>query len=542
MAGGKTIRESSAEKRLEGFAKRVILALAWVAPCLILLAALFQHNFNGLYRADAMEAAQVARNVSEGRGFTTAFVRPLSLAYHPGLEKHPDLYQPPLYPLVLGFLFCIFPTTDTTVALASAGFFLLTILMTFLLARRLFGRETAILSALLLGLNLTLLEMALSGTALPLWAFLVTLLFFLLSRFDGRPRAAAGIGAVFGLCFLAEYATLALLPAVAGLLIVFGRPRKWAGLGLFALGGLLVFAPWGVRNYLVAGSPWFSLREYAPALFGVTYPQYSVFREMSAAQSGPWGFFLSHPGEMARKFIGGSRALYSGLPVVCGLYVLPFFIAGMLRRFTEGRLAGLRGGLYASLLLLAVGAALTTGAADLFAPLAPLIIIFAAAFFWRLLQAQERRTQAKALAIGLLLLAAALPALVNLVSPPEERGPARDNIRLMARALPADAVVATDIPWAVAWYANRTSVWLPNSPQEGDPTRSAAFVQVDGRERRVKAIFLSSSILSYSTAEKLVGWQRLRAAPQGFRLKAVFPGRELLLTREVPSDNTNKGP
>src|SRR5215475_3401373 len=65
--------------------------------------------FRNLSTIEAMDAAQLGRNISEGRGFTTDFIRPFSMSLlrkHRGDaalkgEKHPDLANAPLYPLAL---------------------------------------------------------------------------------------------------------------------------------------------------------------------------------------------------------------------------------------------------------------------------------------------------------------------------------------------------------------------------------------------------------------------------------------------------------
>jgi 4-amino-4-deoxy-L-arabinose transferase-like glycosyltransferase len=72
-------------------------------------------QFNGLRHAEAMDQAQVARNLACGEGFTTQFIRPLSLwrlmerspSRNAMLDRHPDLMNPPAYPALLGTLFFI---------------------------------------------------------------------------------------------------------------------------------------------------------------------------------------------------------------------------------------------------------------------------------------------------------------------------------------------------------------------------------------------------------------------------------------------------
>jgi hypothetical protein len=72
-------------------------------------------QFNGLRHPEAMDQAQVARNLARGEGFTTQFIRPLSLwrlaerssARDAMVDHHPDITHPPAYPALLGALFCI---------------------------------------------------------------------------------------------------------------------------------------------------------------------------------------------------------------------------------------------------------------------------------------------------------------------------------------------------------------------------------------------------------------------------------------------------
>src|SRR5215469_18047958 len=83
------------------------------------------HCYRNFSSPEAMDAAQVARNLSEGKGFTTDYIRPFSIFLvqkhnralagnqTPGASvkdaaevygRHPDLANAPLYPVVLAGL------------------------------------------------------------------------------------------------------------------------------------------------------------------------------------------------------------------------------------------------------------------------------------------------------------------------------------------------------------------------------------------------------------------------------------------------------
>src|SRR5437588_1546136 len=96
---------------------RLVLCLLGV---LVVVVGYDVRAFRNLSTEEAMDCAQLARNVAQGKGYTTQFIRPLSvylvesqrrhqraLTNTPnsdlGLLKanHPDLANPPAYPLLL---------------------------------------------------------------------------------------------------------------------------------------------------------------------------------------------------------------------------------------------------------------------------------------------------------------------------------------------------------------------------------------------------------------------------------------------------------
>src|SRR5437899_723910 len=73
-------------------------------------------SFHNMSSQEAMDSAQLARNLSEGQGYTTLFVRPVSMylvkkrnSHHAVPDndfakikgRHPDLANPPVYPVLL---------------------------------------------------------------------------------------------------------------------------------------------------------------------------------------------------------------------------------------------------------------------------------------------------------------------------------------------------------------------------------------------------------------------------------------------------------
>ena len=96
------------------------IRLAFVILALLGITALWHlREAKNYFAAEAMDTGQLARNLSQGRGFTTQNIRPLSVALienHLGKESpavltnpHPDLANAPVYPAVLAGLMKILP-------------------------------------------------------------------------------------------------------------------------------------------------------------------------------------------------------------------------------------------------------------------------------------------------------------------------------------------------------------------------------------------------------------------------------------------------
>src|SRR4051812_28293226 len=93
---------------------RTLKLLIFVLGCASLLIAYDVRCARNMNAPTAMDAAQLARNIAQGRGYTTDCIRPLSIYLikkqnHDASDKdparlnrnHPDISNPPVYPIVL---------------------------------------------------------------------------------------------------------------------------------------------------------------------------------------------------------------------------------------------------------------------------------------------------------------------------------------------------------------------------------------------------------------------------------------------------------
>jgi hypothetical protein len=144
--------------------------------------------FRNMGSQEAMDSAQLARNIATGKGYTTYFIRPFSMyliqrqnskrmpAGTPLRQvsridtRHPDISNAPVYPYVLAGLMKVLPfkyplserqlpqwlqrtahyQPETVISIFNQLLFFVIIVSTFFLARRLFDNATAWLSVALL--------------------------------------------------------------------------------------------------------------------------------------------------------------------------------------------------------------------------------------------------------------------------------------------------------------------------------------------------------------------------------------------------------
>jgi hypothetical protein len=165
-------------------------------------------------------------------------------------------------------------------------------------------------------------------------------------------------------------------------------------------------------------------------------------------------------------------------------------------------------------------------------PFAPLVTVFAVGFFWSVADAQFPRRGAQHLLVGILVVLTAYPVVGSLLDrgsssrSPSSLGLAIELSRLHQMTPPRTAIV-TDEPTAVAWYAQRTAIWLPRA-------KGATWRTVK-RLRRPDYVFLTGSIANYGPREQVREWADLyRGDASGFpedqfEFLEVAPTRYVLL-------------
>jgi len=556
------------------------------------------HAYRNLATPEGMDAAQLARNISEGRGYTTLFIRPLSLYL---VQKHneagtllaitnvnfdfariktahPDLANPPVYPVLLAGLMKILPfhyavdlkspfwsdngrfgryQPDFLIAVFNQILLVAAGVLTFFIARKLFDASVAWLSAILLiGCEL-LWRFSVSGLSTMLLLVIFLGLAWCLVKFEEFTREpqphsggllglAAAAGVLTGAGALTRYAFgWTMIPMIAFLLLFSGQRKvlhALAALGAFAL----VLAPWVVRNFAVSGTP-FGTAGFAAAEMTFIYPQFQLERAIHPSfLHALWMTPYFH------KFAANiSGILTNDLARFGGSWATLLFWAGLLLSFRSVAVRRMR-----YFLLFCLGTFLVVQALgqtqlsvespevnseNLLVLLAPLAFIYGVSFFLTLLE--QINLPALELRYPIIAGFAALSCLpVIFVLLPPKTSPVMyppyypPEIQQAAGWMKENELMMSDVPWAVAWYGQRQCAWLTLNAQDD-------FNAINFWMKPVLAVYLTpetmdsrfvsdwvmtrdyswgSYILQVVTQHQIPPGFPLRIAPKGFLPERLF--------------------
>lgn len=501
-----------------GLAMWIRRGVVVVAIITVLLLQLF-FQFRGLSTAEGMDQAQLARQISQGEGFSTLVIRPLALWQ---LERRtgelpqgaiPDTINAPLHPLYNATLFTLTPGSwqepgrdgafsgfvfqaDRIIAAGAILLFFLALVFAYLTARRLFDHRLALIGCgLLLVCNL-FWDFAKSGLPQMLMLFLFSLVLYFMVRAmqnqsDGRSSLIwlGATGLVFGLLFLTHGLAIWLFFGALIFSAIYFQARVLTVVILLAA-FLIPAAPWLVRNAQVSGNP-LGLSAYL-AFTEVRGSESEILRsegELDLTDFGLRGF----RGKIQRQGLNQMSNLFAFLG---WSVVAPVFFISLLHIFKNPIAGALRWGVLLMWGFAVLGMAIrgipddAVSHGQLHVLFIPVMTFYGLAFLlvtWSRLNLNVRFLRIAF--VVLLFILCGAPFLLGMIG----RGPALNwppyappVITLLNDWTAPDDMVVTDMPWAVAWYADRASLWLP--------TEVSRMVEISDYRllgRPVVALFLS---------------------------------------------------
>jgi hypothetical protein len=555
--------------------------LVFAALALLGLTALWHlREAKNFVAIEAMDAAQIGRNIAEGRGYSTRLVRPLSIALIEGnrgggvkaellTKPHPDLANAPVYPVILAGLFKIMPMNWTIV---TAGFwryqpewlvgglnqllFFGALVLLYRVSARLFDKAVGALAAVLMALTEMYWEFTTSGLSTMLLIVFFLWLVNVLITFEegareGRTKGwmlgmAAYAGAVVGLMALTRYSMGWLIVPVAVFLAMNGGASRGQVAATSVALLALLLGPWMARNYQVSGTLFgtagFALHEGTGKFSG-----HVLERSMPKNVRGELNNIELQ--QYPRKlFVNGRDILTDELPRTAGNWIGAFFLGAMLIPFRNPALAKLKYFAGGTVLLLVVVQALGRTALSAEAPLinsenllvvvAPLFFLFGCGLFYILLDQIELPAPwlRSVIIVGFVALLS-LPMIFRLLPPrgvpvmyPPYWPPL---VQEVSSWLEPEEMMMSDMPWAVAWYGNRQCVWTTMDAGQG---LRDDFYSINDERKAIKGLYLTpittnAKFLTDMRQGPEGVWGRfyldvvvMKNLPKGFPLKQGHPG------------------
>jgi 4-amino-4-deoxy-L-arabinose transferase-like glycosyltransferase len=521
------------------------------------------HAYKNMFTPEGMDAAQLAHNIADGKGYTTQFIRPFSLylvqshnqengttfstnATSPDFARiktvsHPDIANPPVYPVMLAGLMKLLPfhftielkksfwnddngkfaiyQPDFLIAIFNQLLLLIVVFLTFLIARKLFDSRVAWLSAILVFSCDLLWRFSTSGIPTILLLLIFLALIWCVLKIEELARSlqprvsgalspqliaskaeihllglSAALGALTGIGALTRYAFGWTIIPVAVFLILFSGGRRalhvLAAVGAFAL----LMTPWIIRNEIVSGTP-FGTAGYAIMEGTFLFPHFRLERSIHPD--------LTHALWLTpylQKLVAGGRdILENGLSKIGGSWASMFFLAGLLLQFRGIAIRRMRYFLLMCLGIFIVVQSLgqtylstespDVNSENLLVLLAPMIFIYGVSLFFTLLdQMTLPALQLRYVVMTFFAVICCLPMIFALA--PFRNSPIAyppyypPEIQQTAGWLMPNELEMSDVPWAVAWYGNRQCVWLTLDAQ-------SEFFAINDEIKNVRTLYLT---------------------------------------------------
>jgi len=481
---------------------RLILLLAVVAS--VYLVILYQ--FKGLSDLKGMDQAQIGRELARGNGFSTKFIRPIAYGQfvrHLGAfptGNVPDTYNAPLNPWVDSLLErltraswtmtikdIVYPS-DRVIAGASMLFFLMSVGVNYTIAKRLFDRRLALLGMWLVLVCDVFWNFSLTGLPQMLMLLIFSGVNYCLVRaIENRAGQRSALlwlglsGVGFGLLILAHglavwifagalvYMGFAFLPAGEVWWQRVVRHPGWAPLVIVL--GMVV--PWLVRLYHLTGNP-----------FGVAL--YSGFGQLLGTEAHVMRSQSLDTGSITfswfrSKVQGETIVQLSNIYAYLGHSpIAPVFFISLLHYYKRRETASFRWCLFLMWGFALLGMSLfglpedgAIHANDLHVLFIPLASFYGMAFvlvLWTRLAVERPEVNLWVVRwtfLGLVYVLSAFPLAYMLMTggrlpilwPPYYPG----GVAELGSWTEPEEILTSDMPWAVAWYADRKCIWLPDT-------------------------------------------------------------------------------
>ncbi len=485
-----------------GTGLKIIRMTLYVLFLLIIVMFYTATQFRGLASEEAMDYAQLGRNLSLDGGLNTKCIRPVSMwkiasrnsQENPQIDGHPDLFHPPAYPAVLAAGFKIFeligidpfvlpeggraptlPAEQWVVLPVNHLFSILTGWIVFSLGKRLFSREIGFLGMTIYFLSNLVWNDSISGLNISMASFFVAASFHamvisMLNRRDGGSAFSWAFPFVLSVLFssiaiMTRYIAIAALPGIALFAwLTGGRFRGGTRYALIYAGlCLIMISPWLYRNHALSGNP-MGMAAHTALAETSKYPDNSFARQLHPEFSAGQATSL-----LKEKWVVNySEKHESVLPGLGGGVLMALFLSTFFYHFVRPAANHLRWGIGLSLLLMLIVAGFfSESSINTIHVFWPFVILYGLAFFYILLDRLDLGVRIYVICMKCLIVVLPTLPLLLTIMPPHATPPYPPYyspiIGQVSNMLNEREVMCTDMPWATAWYGDRTSILLPRN-------------------------------------------------------------------------------
>lgn len=479
-------------------------------------------DFRGLSHPKGMDQAQIARQIADGKSFTTCCIRPICYAQVSKKMKEddpsgapsfaggiPDTYHAPLNPILNSIVLSmakdtwefepkqVLYTPDVIITGISMVLLLASIGVSYLLITRIFDPRIGGVTALLMLLCESVWHYSQSGLPQMLMLFLFSFAAYFLYKAIENAQAGKSV-----------YLWLGLTGGFMGLLALAHWMAVWPFLGLLLFAGFY-FHPRGVQLLMLVGIfllitiwwPLFNNQKFSGNPLGAglylfyagnasASTEESLMRDLEQT-SGALDL-NGLPSKMMLNSVTQLSDIYNYLGAVV---VAPLFFLALLHPFRRREIGDFRWCILAMWIFAVIGMTIyglhpfqedQTDPNNLHIIFLPVMTGYGLAFLSVLWNRLNLPLHIPFVRNGHFILAIFISALPTLLKAPTRitQALARNEAfkvnypYYVPNALasygsmvkPNEAIV-TDIPWAVAWYANRAAIWLPHDRKQFETLR-----------------------------------------------------------------------
>ncbi len=542
-------------------------------------------SFSGLTQARGIDQAQIGREIAAHSTFNTKFLRPLSVYQVNNHRKETeldglvsptnfaDVFHAPLNPLLNSVALRMFKDQweysdtssvyflDRVIAGMSMILFLLSIFISYLLISRIFDTKIAGISCLTVLLSSTMWDFTQSGLPQMLMLFLFSFgLYFLFKAIETQQEEtqpfvwialAAGF---FGLLALTHWLTMWLFFGLLLFSAFYFRPKGVMSILLIVIFVAIVSA-WGFRNFKVCGD-WLGSGLYSLQTGLAEGDTSAIFRNYNPDQQA-----FDTRGLFSKFVLNSIKQLEDLYKFLGAIVIAPMFFLSLLHPFKRPEIAHFRWCILSMWLFAVLGMTiygLPEGRLDpnqLHILFAPIMAAYGLAFLTVVWNRIGFETNHPMVAQGHLIIVAIISAIPLLLPLPKNlrNGIMADRmqravwppyyppqISVLNKWTNEQEVILSDIPWAVAWYANRASMWLPR-----DMDQFADLEEyVEGMGRKFAGIYITpvtvnSNLISNISRGPYAAWREVimtgegidmgvRFLPEDFPFQDILPMNEQL--------------